>query len=63
MSSFSTLNLTFNMSIFAEAYSESYQIFKMGCFGKIVNGFYKLTGFGKRFVLDVWQCSQFAFAL
>ena len=62
MSSFSTLNLTFNMSIFVETYSESCQTSKMDCFGKIVNGFYKFTGFGKRSVLDVWQCSQYDFA-
>ena len=32
----------------------------MECFAKIVNGFYMLTVFTKRFILDIWQGSEYA---
>ena len=43
-----------------EKYSELCQIFKMESFAKIVNGFQSLTIFAKRYILDVWQGSEYA---
>ena len=31
----------------------------MECFAVIVNGFYSLTIFAKKFILDVWQGSEY----
>ena len=36
-----------------EAYAEAGQTSKMKCFVKIVNGFYLLTVFAKRSILDI----------
>ena len=30
------------------------------CFEKIVNGFYQLTVFTKRSIIDIWQGSEYA---
>ena len=43
-----------------EAYLELCQTSKMECFLKIVNGYNQLTIFAKYFILDVWQCSEYA---
>ena len=43
-----------------EKYSELCQISKMESFAKIVNGFQSLTIFAKRYILDVWQGSEYA---
>ena len=48
------------LEVNSEAYSESYQIFKMKIFGKIVKGFSFLTIFEKSSILDVSQGSEFA---
>ena len=42
-----------------DAYSEPCQTSKMELFAKIVNGWKPLTVFTKRFLLYVWQCSEY----
>ena len=44
----------FLQALYSEAYSEPCQTCKMERFAKIFNGFYPLTNFAKRFILDVW---------
>ena len=41
------------------AYSEPGQISKMVFFAKIVKGFQPLNPFAKRFILDIWQGSDY----
>ena len=42
-----------------ESYAEPCQASKMECFVKMLNGFWPLTLFGKHFILDVWQGSEY----
>ena len=44
----------------AEAFSEPYETFTMERFAKIVNGWKSLIIFVKRFMLGVWQGSEYA---
>ena len=46
--------------MYAEAYAEPWQAFKMNLFAKIVNGWKPLTFFAKSSNLDVWQGSEYA---
>ena len=41
-----------------EAHLKPCQTSKMQCFANIVKGFQPLTIFAKRYILDVWQCSE-----
>ena len=47
---------------YAEPHSEPCQTSKMEGFAKIFNGFWSLTIFAKRSVLDPWQGSEYVFA-
>ena len=44
-------------------YSEPYQTSKMDRLAKIVYGFYPLTIFAKRSILDIWKGSEYGFRL
>ena len=46
----------------AETYLEPYQTSKMELFVKIVSGFWLLTIFAKRSILNIWQGSEYASA-
>ena len=49
---------------YTEVYSEPYQTSKMMYFAKVVDGWKPLSmSFAKHSILDVWQSSEYAFAI
>ena len=47
----------------SETSSDHYQISKMECFEKVVDGFELLTIFAKRSILDAWEGSEYGSAV